>query len=116
MSETMDRESFIDNLADTRWATLAKHAWRLYQERGRGAVVYPMQNDENGSDDARTPLRYLTFTDEKQAKSGPFSMLHHFVETYDPETQVVLVVQFPDESTVFELYERTPAPKNADSQ
>jgi hypothetical protein len=114
MSETLDREGFIDDLAESKWETLAKHAWRLYQERGRGAVVYPMQPDDGGDGSGRTPLRYLTFTDEKEAQSGPFSMLHHFVQTYTPETQLVLVVQFPDDSTAFDLYECTPAPENAD--
>jgi hypothetical protein len=113
MSESFDRESFINEFAESRWPTLAKHAWRMYQERGRGAVVYPVQPEgENGSE--RAPLRYLTFTDEEAAQSSPFSMLHHFVETYDPETEVVLVVQFPDESTVFEVYDDTPSPKEAD--
>jgi len=114
MSESFDRESFLEEFVASRWPTLAKHAWRMYRERGRGAVVYPVQK-EGGDGSKRAPLRYLTFTDEETAQSGPFSMLHHFVESYDPETQVVVVVQFPDESTVFDVYEETPAPKNADN-
>lgn len=113
MSDAFDREAFIDDFARSRWPTLAKHAWRMYGERGRGAVVYPVQ-EKAGNGSERAPLRYLTFTDTEAAHSGPFSMLHHFVETYDPETQVVLVVQFPDESTVFDVYENSPPPREAE--
>jgi len=114
MSDALDRETFLDDLARTRWSTLAKHAWRLYKDRGRGALLYPMESEETMQDGERTPLRYLTFTDDAAAQSGPFSMLHHFVETYDPERQVVLVVQFPDDSTAFDVYERSPVPPSID--
>ena len=114
MSDALDREAFLDDLARTRWATLAKHAWRLYQDRGRGALLYPMESTQAMQEGERTPLRYLTFNNDEAAKSSPFSMLHHLVETYDPKRQVVIVVQFPDDSTAFDVYERSPAPPSAE--
>ena len=100
----------LNNLVDTHWETAARHAWRQYQERGRGAIVFPTASSENGD---RQPLRYLTFNDEEEATDSSFSKLYELVESYDPETQVVIAVVLPDERTVFDLYEQTPAPPEA---
>ena len=102
----------LNDLVDSHWDTAARHAWRQYQERGRGAIVFPVASNSNDNGD-RQPLRYLTFSDEDAAAEGAFSKLYELVESYDPETQVVIAVVLPDERTVFDLYEQTPAPPEA---
>lgn len=106
--------TLLNQLVDTHWDTAARHAWRQYQQRGRGAIVFPV-HPEGVRDDAseRTPLKYLTFNDESAAEEGAFSTLHELVRTYDPEQEIVAVAQLPDERTVFEVYEREPAPPQA---
>lgn len=106
--------TLLNQLVDTHWNTAARHAWRQYQQRGRGAIVFPV-HPEGVRDDAsgRTPLKYLTFNDESAAEEGAFSTLHELVRTYDPEQEIVAVAQLPDERTVFEVYEREPAPPQA---
>ncbi len=100
----------LNDLVDAHWETAARHAWRQYQERGRGAIVFPTASSSNGD---RQPLRYLTFSDEEAAAEGSFSMLYELIESYDPETQVVIAVVLPDERTVFDVYEQSPAPPEA---
>lgn len=101
----------LNELVDTHWDTAARHAWRQFQQRGRGAVVFPVQSGANAGE--RTPLQYLTFTDEEAARQGAFDRLHRFVKSYDPERQVVAAAVLPDDRTVFDVYEREPAPPDA---
>jgi hypothetical protein len=101
----------LNNLVETHWDTAARHAWRQYQQRGRGAIVFPVEPGADASE--RTPLRYLTFNDADAAKEGAFDQLYDFVSSYDPEEQVVAAAVLPDERTVFDVYERSPAPPNA---
>lgn len=106
-----DPGSLLNQLVDTHWTTAARHAWRQYQQRGRGAIVFPVTPgaDEN----ERTPLKYLTFNDESAAEEGAFAKLHELVRTYDPEEEVVAVAQLPDDRTVFEVYAQSPVPPDA---
>jgi Ni,Fe-hydrogenase III component G len=100
----------LNDLVDTHWETAARHAWRQYEQRGRGAIVFPV---EPSSDGDRQPLRYLTFSDEEAAATGAFATLYELVQDYDPERQVVVAAALPDDNTVFDVYERTPAPPDA---
>lgn len=40
----------LAKLVDAHWTTAARHAWRQYQSRGRGAIVFVVT--ESGGDDA----------------------------------------------------------------
>ncbi len=106
-----DPGSLLNRLVETHWPTAARHAWRQYQQRGRGAIVFPVQ--PSADTDERTPLKYLTFTDASDAQDGVFAKLHELVCTYDPKTQVVAVAQLPDERTVFDVYGQEPVPPEA---
>jgi hypothetical protein len=106
-----DAGDLLNSLVDTHWETAARHAWRQYQQRGRGAIVFPVEPGAEASE--RTPLRYLTFNDEDAAQDGAFHRLYELVETYDPEHEVVAAAVLPDERTVFDVYERSPAPPDA---
>lgn len=97
-------------LVDSYWQTSARHAWRQYQERGRGAIVFRIDPSADGD---RQPLRYLTFTDEEAAANGAFAMLHSLVDTYNPEEEVVIAAVLPDDRTVFDVFEQSPAPPDA---
>ena len=108
---TPDPGTLLNQLVDTHWETAARHAWRQYQQRGRGAIVFPVQSAADESE--RTPLRYLTFNDASAAQEGAFSTLHVLVRSYDPEQEIVAAAQLPDERTVFEVYGREPAPPQA---
>lgn len=108
-----DPGTLLNQLVDNHWQTAARHAWRQYEQRGRGAIVFPVHPDSVRDDAERTPLKYLTFTDESAAQEGAFSKLHELVRTYDPERQVVAAAVLPDERTVFEVYEQTPPPPEA---
>lgn len=101
----------LNGLVDTHWQTAARHAWRQYQQRGRGAIVFPLEASAEGS--KQTPLQYLTFTDEQAAKEGAFDRLHALVASYEPEREVVVAAVLPDDVTVFDVYERTPPPPKA---
>lgn len=109
-----DPGTLLNQLVDTHWETAARHAWRQFQQRGRGAIVFPLHS-EGVQDDAseRTPLKYLTINDESAAKEGAFSKLHELVRTYDPEQEIVAAAVLPDERTVFEVYDHEPAPPQA---
>jgi hypothetical protein len=100
----------LNDLVESYWNTAARHAWAQYEQRGRGAIVFPVAPDADGE---RQPLRYLTFSDEEAAATGAFAKLHELIQAYDPETQVVIAAALPDDRTVFDLYERTPAPPDA---
>ena len=104
-------DALLNQLVDTHWATAARHAWRQYQQRGRGAIVFPVEPD--AAEGERTPLRYLTFSDDSEAQRGAFAKLHELVRAYDPEVQVVAAARLPDDRTVFAVYERAPAPPEA---
>ncbi|MFP4227347.1 MAG: hypothetical protein ACLFTE_00810 [Salinivenus sp.] len=101
----------LANLVDEYWTTVARHAWRQYQNRGRGAIVFTV--DPSAAEGERTPLRYLTFTDEEAARTGAFSKLHELIESYDPEREVVVAAVLPDERTVFDVHARSPTPSEA---
>lgn len=106
-----DPGPLLTQLVNAHWDTAARHAWRQYNQRGRGAIVFTVQPE--AEPDQRTPLKYLTFNDESAAEDGVFSKLHELVRTYDPEQQVVAAAVLPDERTVFEVYEQEPHPPDA---
>ena len=106
-----DPSSLLNRLVDEHWDTAARHAWRQYDQRGRGAIVFTVQPDADRN--RRTPLKYLTFNDESAAEDGAFSKLHDLVRAYDPEQQIVAAAILPDERTVFEVYGREPHPPQA---
>ncbi len=103
--------ALLDDLVDQYWTTAARHAWRQYNDRGRGAIVFTV--DPSAPDNERTPLRYLTFTDEAAAEDGAFSKLHELVRSYDPEREIVVAAVLPDDRTVFDVHADTPAPPDA---
>ena len=102
--------TLLNELVDSHWETAARHAWRQYEQRGRGAIVFPVDSLDEGE---RQPLRYLTFSDAEAAASGAFSTLYRLVQDYDPETEVVIAAALPDDNTVFDVYRRTPVPPEA---
>ncbi|WP_103021208.1 hypothetical protein [Salinibacter altiplanensis] len=106
-----DPGSLLNRLVDEHWDTAARHAWRQYDQRGRGAIVFTVQAD--AAPEERTPLKYLTFNDDSAAEDGAFAKLHELVRLYDPEQQVVAAAVLPDEHTVFEVYEQEPLPPHA---
>lgn len=106
-----DPGSLLNQLVDTHWSTAARHAWRQYEQRGRGAIVFTVQPSADA--DERTPLRYLTFNDETAAQDGAFSKLYELIRTYDPEDAIVAAAVLPDERTVFDVYEQDPRPPEA---
>jgi hypothetical protein len=106
-----DPGDLLNGLVDTHWDTAARHAWRQYQQRGRGAIVFSVEPDADES--KRTPLQYLTFTDEAAAQDGTFERLHELVDSYDPEREVIAAAVLPDERTVFDVYEQAPPPPEA---
>lgn len=108
---SIDPGDVLNRLVDTYWATAARHAWRQYQNRGRGAIVFTVEASANEGE--RTPLRYLTFNDDQAAAAGRFDKLHDLVATYDPEQEVVIAAVLPDDRTVFDVYRRNPAPSEA---
>jgi len=106
-----DPGTLLNQLVDTHWTTAARHGWRQYQQRGRGAVVFTVQPSSNTNE--RTPLKYLTFNDESAAQDGAFTKLYELVATYDPEREIVAVAQLPDDRSVFEAYAQDPPPSEA---
>lgn len=103
-----DPADLLNRLVDAHWTTAARHAWRQYQERGRGAIVFTVK--ESPEPNERTPLRYLTFTDPSAAERGRFSKLYDLVSSYEPEREIVMAAVLPDGRTVFDVYEKTPSP------
>jgi hypothetical protein len=103
--------SLLNRLVDTHWKTAARHAWRQFEQRGRGAIVFTVQ--PSADENERTPLKYLTFNDEAAARDGAFAKLHELIQAYDPEEEIVAAAVLPDERTVFEVYDGEPAPREA---
>jgi hypothetical protein len=103
--------ALLNDLVASHWETAARHAWRQYEDRGRGAIVFPVTAAQEGGE--RQPLRYLTFSDPEAAAEGSFSTLYRLVREYDPKREVVVAAVLPDETTVFDVYEETPAPPEA---
>lgn len=106
-----DPGTLLNQLVDDHWSTAARHAWRQYEQRGRGAIVFPVAS--NDEDRERQPLRYLTFTDADEAKEGTFAKLYELVRSYEPESEIVAAAVLPDERTVFDVYEQDPPPPEA---
>lgn len=106
-----DPSALLNNLVDTHWQTAARHAWRQYQQRGRGAIVFPVEPDADEAE--RTPLRYLTFNDAEAAQDGAFEHLYTLVDSYTPKEEIVAAAVLPDERTVFDVYKRSPSPPEA---
>lgn len=108
MASIDDPGALLERLVDAQWPTIARQAWRQYQQRGRGAVVFHLKAP--GSDETE-PLRYLTFrgTEREIAQSG-FAKLHELVQSYAPQDEAVVAVVLPDERTVFDVYAEEPPP------
>jgi hypothetical protein len=112
---TPDPEALLNRLAEERWTLVARHAWRQYQDRGRGAIVFRL--DAEGQMSAgREPLRYVTFPEASgEPDPGPFRMLYRLVQSYDPETEAVVAAQIGGSTTVFDVYQGDPPPPAADA-
>lgn len=108
---SIDPSTLLNELVDTHWATAARHAWRQYNQRGRGTIVFTVQPSADSNE--RTPLKYLTFNSESAAEEGAFAKLYELVQEYDPEQEIVAAAVLPDERTVFEVYDREPLPPEA---
>lgn len=108
---TIEPDALLERLVDTYWATAARHAWRQYQNRGRGAIVFTVEAD--ATEGKRTPLQYLTFDNDEAAAAGRFAKLYELVDTYDPQHEVVVAAVLPDGRTVFDVYDRSPVPPEA---
>jgi hypothetical protein len=106
-----DPGPLLNQLVDTHWDTAARHAWRQYQQRGRGAIVFTVQPSADA--EKRTPLKYLTFNDATAAQDGTFSKLHELVARYSPDEEIVAAAVLPDERTVFDVYAQEPLPPDA---
>ena len=107
--------ALLDHIAEAHWRTIARQGWRQYQQRGRGAVVFPTPQSGDAEDDSTAPLQYLTFKgSDDDISASAMKMLHHLTTTYDPAREVVLAVVLPDDRTVFDVYERTPSPGSLD--
>lgn len=108
MTDLDDPGAFLNDLAERQWETAARHAWKQYQARGRGAIVFSLRNP--GAED-HEPLRYLTFSgDESEIEQSAMAVLHRLVKQYDPREEVVIAAVLPDDRTVFDVYERSPTP------
>jgi hypothetical protein len=112
ISDAPNPGALLNHIAETHWQTIARQGWRQYQQRGRGAVVFPTPQSGDAEDGGTAPLRYLTFqgTDD-EIRASAMKMLHHLTTTYDPTREVVLALILPDDRTVFDVYARSPAPK-----
>lgn len=106
-----DPGTLLNELVDSHWATAARHAWRQYEQRGRGAIVFPVASDDGERE--QQPLRYLTFSNADEAKTSAFAKMYELVESYDPESEVVAAAVLPDERTVFDVYGQDPPPPEA---
>lgn len=112
MSDAPNPGALLDHIAETHWQTIARQGWRQYQQRGRGAVVFPTPQSGDAEGGGTAPLRYLTFQGtDAEIKASAMKMLHHLTTTYDPAREVVLALVLPDNRTVFDVYARSPAPK-----
>lgn len=108
MTPTSDPGTLLEQLADRYWETAARHAWSQYKERGRGAIVFSLQQSESQE---KEPLRYLTFSgDPDEIAQSTMAMLHTLVEDYDPHAEVVIAAVLPDGRTVFDVFDGSPAP------
>lgn len=106
-----DPGPLLERIAATQWATIARHAWAQYQQRGRGAIVVSLQNPGAAGEE---PLRYLTFQgDRDEIAASSMAMLHELVTSYDPRAEAVVAVVLPDERTVFDVFAHTPPPAEA---
>lgn len=108
---TSDPAALLNRLVDRHWTTAARHAWRQYQERGRGAIVFSVQEEQTSNE--RTPLQYLTFTDPEAAEDGQFAKMLELVRSYEPKQEVVVAAVLPDGRTVFDVYQQEPSPPEA---
>ena len=106
--DTMSPGDLLDALAERYWSVAARHAWRLLDERGRGAIVFTVETEDAQK---KTPLRYVTFSGPADEVAGSeLALLRQLVDNYEPESEVVLAAQLPDGRTVFDVYARSPAP------
>ena len=100
--------AFLDRLVKQQWETAAKHAWAQYQKRGRGVIVFTLQDP--GTED-RAPLRYMTFSaDQGEIERSNMAMLYQLTQHYAPREEAVIAAVLPDGRTVFDVYRRTPTP------
>jgi len=99
----------LNRFAERHWNLAARHAWRMYNERGRGAVVF--RSNADGERGRKLPLNYLTFKASKEETMGTqLEIVRHLIDTYDPEKEAVLAINFRDGTTVVDVYKKEPAP------
>lgn len=105
----------LDEFAERHWKLAARHAWRMYHERGRGAVVW--RSNVDGKRSRKLPLNYLTFRGPKEEVMGTeLEIVRHLIDTYDPEKEAVLAINFRDGTTVVDVYEKEPPPPDCAEQ
>lgn len=105
----------LDEFAERHWKLAARHAWRMYHERGRGAVVWRSNADK--SRERKLPLNYLTFHGSKEEVMGTeLEIVRHLIDSYDPEKEAVLAINFRDGTTVVDVYEKDPPPPDCAEQ
>lgn len=102
-------EAVLDAFAEKYWPLAAKHAWSMYQRRGRGAVVVRAQPGTPSEE--REPLRYLTFRGTREDTQGSgLEVFRDLVDSYDPNTEIVLAIRFAEHVTVVDTYGMSPPP------
>lgn len=113
MTSINDPGALLQKVVAAQWDTVARQAWTQYEQRGRGAVVFSLQ--EPGTR-GKEPLRYLTFKGERdEIEASAMAMLYRLVASYDPREEAVVAVVLPDGRTVFDVFSETPHPASANS-
>ncbi len=73
-----------------QWPVLAGTAWHFYLQRGRGLIYYGEPHLETDT------LSYLTIEDAQWPEE-----INAKLEKYDPQTQIVFFLQWPEEWVVW---------------
>ena len=106
-----DPGAFLNDLVASRWDVIAPQAWKQYQDRGRGVVVFQVKHP---GEDREEPLRYLTFSGpEEEIAESSMAAMYELVQNYDPRSEAIVAAELPNGHTVFDVFEREPAPAEA---
>lgn len=112
MASMDDPGALLQQLVAAQWETIARQAWAQYEKRGRGAVVFSLQQPGRRE---KEPMRYLTFKGPREEiEASTMAMLYRLVESYDPHTEAVVAVVLPDDRTVFDVFSETPHPADGE--
>lgn len=103
-----DSGAFFERLVEQKWLTVARQAWKQYQQRGRGVVVFSLRSP---GEDREEPMRYMTFSgEEEEIRNSSMAVMYRLVQEYDPEQEAVVAAILPNDHTVFDVYSLDPAP------